>query len=212
MPNLEMFTHEEHKLVQRVFLLPGVAAPKVIVFAGVDVGNGSSSLCASAGQALAAQVGKPICVVDGNLRSPRLHDFFGGDNLRGFSECVSQSGPIRSFARQCKGSNLWVLTSGFHVAEPQALLNSGRLRQRINELSAEFDYVLIDAPALSACSDASLLGQSADGIVLVIEANATRRETALKCKEALESANIKILGAVLNNRTFPIPEAIYRRL
>jgi len=47
---------------------------------------------------------------------------------------------------------------------------------------------------------------------LVVEANLTRREVARKAKESLESANVRLLGAVLNNRTFPIPETIYRNI
>ena len=52
----------------------------------------------------------------------------------------------------------------------------------------------------------------ADGVVLVIEANSTRREAARMAKETFESANVKLLGAILNNRTFPIPESLYRKL
>jgi Mrp family chromosome partitioning ATPase len=47
---------------------------------------------------------------------------------------------------------------------------------------------------------------------LVIEANSTRRETTRKAKESLEAANVRLLGAVLNKRTFPIPEVFYRKL
>ena len=61
-------------------------------------------------------------------------------------------------------------------------------------------------------TDAALLGQTADGVVLVLEANATRWRTARKAKQALKDANVKVLGTVLNNRTFPIPEKIYRLL
>jgi succinoglycan biosynthesis transport protein ExoP len=82
----------------------------------------------------------------------------------------------------------------------------------MRELREEFDYVLIDAPPLSSCSDAVLLGQMTDGVILVVEANSTRRETARTAKETFEGANVKLLGAILNNRTFPIPEVLYRKL
>jgi Mrp family chromosome partitioning ATPase len=80
------------------------------------------------------------------------------------------------------------------------------------ELREKFDYVLIDAPPISSYVDAVLLGQIADGVILVVEANSTRRETARMVKETFEGANVKLLGAILNNRTFPIPEALYRKL
>ena len=61
-------------------------------------------------------------------------------------------------------------------------------------------------------SDALAFGQLTDGFILVVEANATRREAALQVAENLRAANVRILGAVLNQRTFPIPEALYHRL
>jgi Mrp family chromosome partitioning ATPase len=57
-----------------------------------------------------------------------------------------------------------------------------------------------------------MFGRLADGVVLVIEAHATRREAARKAKETIEASNIKLLGAVFNKRTFPIPEALYNRI
>jgi Mrp family chromosome partitioning ATPase len=80
------------------------------------------------------------------------------------------------------------------------------------EMRAMFDYVLIDAPPVNLSNEAALLGQLSDGVVLVMEANSTRREAARKAKERLEAAKSHVLAAVLNNRTFPIPEGIYRRL
>jgi Mrp family chromosome partitioning ATPase len=57
-----------------------------------------------------------------------------------------------------------------------------------------------------------LLSRWTDGVVLVVEANATRRDAARRVKEILDAAGVSLLGVVLNNRTFPVPEAIYRRL
>ena len=49
-------------------------------------------------------------------------------------------------------------------------------------------------------------------VVLVVQANSTRREAARKGKESLDSANVRLLGVVLNERTFPIPEVLYRKI
>ena len=80
------------------------------------------------------------------------------------------------------------------------------------ELRKEFDFVLIDVPALSTYADGMAIGRLADGVVLILEANCTRRESASKVAESLRSAEIRILGAVLNKRTYPIPEPLYRVL
>src|SRR5207247_10608677 len=89
---------------------------------------------------------------------------------------------------------------------------SERLRTRAVELCAVFEHVLSDAPPIHQYADPVLLGQMADGLILGVEANATRPETARKAKESLQAANVRLLGAVLNKRTFPIPEALYHKL
>jgi Mrp family chromosome partitioning ATPase len=86
------------------------------------------------------------------------------------------------------------------------------MKERIAELRSEFDYLLIDAPPLNSYADGMIFGRLADGVVLVLEANTTRREAALRVTESLRAMKIPVLGAVLNNRTFPIPEAVYKRL
>ena len=84
--------------------------------------------------------------------------------------------------------------------------------QRLTELRSEFEFVLLDTPALDVHPDAVLLGQWTDGIVLVVGCDTTRRETARNAKLSFETAQIPVLGAVLNKRKFPIPEAIYRSI
>lgn len=209
--NLEILTQEEVKLVQSIFRSLHLGGPRVVVFSAVEHGNGSSLVCARAAETLADRMGGSVCVVDANLRSPALHRHFGADNVRGFTDMVIESGSIRSFTKKLEGRNLWLLTCGFHTLDPQALLSSDRLRLRISELRTEFDHVLIDAPPVKLYTDAILLGQSADGVVLIVEANSTRRESAQKSKEDLESSGVKLLGAILNKRTFPVPEFLYRK-
>jgi capsular exopolysaccharide synthesis family protein len=155
-------------------------------------------------------VNASVCVVDANLRTPFLHKYFRRDNLSGLSDAVLQSGPVRNFAHQVNGGKLWLITCGSKTTDPHSLLTSDGLRSRLSELRAEFDYVLVDGPPVNLYADTTLLGKLADGVVLVVQANSTHREAARKAKESLDSANVRLLGVVLNKRTFPIPGALYR--
>src|SRR5439155_6710296 len=212
-PDQETLSREEAiKFIQRVFLTPGPEAPQTVVFAAVEHGNGGSWICARAGETLAAQVKESICVVDANLRAPSLHQYFGVDNLTGLTDAILHPGPVRNHVQQLQGSNLWLVPSADATSDPHSLLTSDRLRTRVLELCAEFEHVLIDAPPVNLYADPILLGQLADGVILVVEANTTRPETARKAKESLEAASVRLLGAVLNKRTFPIPEALYSKL
>jgi capsular exopolysaccharide synthesis family protein len=207
-----MIEEESFRLVQSTFLGPNANSPRVITFAGIDSGNGCSLVCVQAAEALANNVPGSVCLVDANLRTPSLPDFFGVSNHHGLTDSLRTTGAIREFAKKLRPDNLWLLSCGSLARDSSTLLNSGLMKTRIEELRKEFDYVLIDSPALNAYSDGVVLGQMSDGLVLVLEANVTRRESALKIAEGLRAAQIKIVGAVLNKRTFPIPNFWYHRL
>jgi len=210
--DVEKIAREESlKLVQSVFLLNG-AAHRVVLFAGVESGNGCSRICVEAAEALANNATGAVCVVDANFRTPSLPDSFGTSNHYGLSDALRKDGPVRHFAKGLQPRNLWLLSCGSAASTSTGLLNSERMKSRVQELRQEFDYVLFDAPPLGAYADAIALGQLADGVVLVLEAHSTKREAAVRVAESLRGANVKILGAVLNKRTFPIPEPLYQLL
>jgi Mrp family chromosome partitioning ATPase len=204
-------SEEVLRLVQRVFLLQAQEPPHVVVFAGIDHGSGCSRICLSAAETLAKNIRGSVCVVEANLRSPGLPRMLGTTNHHGLTDSLLQEGPIRSFANLVRGDNLWLLSSGALATDSANLLNSQRLKVRFAELREQFDFVLIDAPPLTRYSDAIAIGQLAEGLVLVLEANSTRREAAVEVTNTLRSAQIPVLGAVLNKRTFPIPESLYHR-
>ena len=80
---------------------------------------------------------------------------------------------------------------------------AGRIASRI--------YTVIQAPP-AGYSEAALLGQLSDGMILVLQANSTRRAAAKKVKQMLQATNVRLLGAILSERTFPIPQKLYEKL
>ena len=200
------------KLVRRLFQVSGTESPRVVVFAGTETGNGCSWLCARLGEFLASQINGSVCLLDCNFRSPSLHQEFGLPNHYGLSDALSQNEGIRQYLRPLSRPNFWLLSCGSPVANGQALLGSDRMRMLVQELRAEFDYVIVDAAPLDAGTDSIVLGGVSDGVVLVVRANSSRRDTAGKAMQEFHAANVPVRGVVLNRRTFPIPESIYKRL
>jgi receptor protein-tyrosine kinase len=196
------------RLVQRIFLSANGGAPRQVVLCGVEEENGSSSICARAGRTLASNSSRPVCLVDANMRSPRLSGLFGVDGTTPFS------GSSASLREQCVkiGGNLWLAGPNILADNSRVLLPPDQLEERLAQLREIFEYMLIDAPGTSVCGDAQLLGLVADAAILVIEANSTRRLTARKAMESLDAAGVRLLGTVLHNRSFPIPEGLYKRL
>jgi Mrp family chromosome partitioning ATPase len=203
---------EDVRLVQRVFSMGGKIARQVVLFSGIDEEAGCTSICVRASEILAARAEGPVCVVDAALRSPSLHRYFSVSNIKGLAEAVLESGPIQDFSQQLPESNLWVMASGLVSSQLNSLLFLDRLHSRMTELRAVFKHVLIHSLPFNLDPVTIPLSHLTDGVVLVVEANSTRRERARRVKKNLEAASVPVLGVVLNNRTFPIPEAIYSRL
>ncbi len=200
------------RLVQQLLLPQSQDSPQMVVFAGIEHGNGCSYVASSVAETLASNGRRSVCLVEGNFRSPALSGMFGTKNDHGLSDALSRDGQIRSFVRPVRNDRLWLLPAGPLETDSPNLLSSERLSTRCGELRKEFDLVVVDAPPLARYADAVALGRLADGIVVVIEAEATRKESALAAVENLRSSEIRILGAVLNKRVFPIPEKIYSKL
>jgi Mrp family chromosome partitioning ATPase len=203
---------EMYKLVQRVFMTPGSGRGRMVVVSAMEAGNGCSWICARMAEVLASQVSGSVCVVDANLRSPGLHREFNVPNHYGLTDAMQVNEPIRRFVTSLSRPNLWLLSCGAQVEGMETMLGSDRMRALLPELQREFDYVLIDGPPIESGDVSVVLGRSAEGIILVLRANASRRESARKAVRDLEIANVRVLGAVLNQRTFPVPESIYRKL
>jgi Mrp family chromosome partitioning ATPase len=194
-------------LVQTVFLSTTQRSSRRVVFCGVDDENGSSSICASAARALTAISDKSVCMVDADIRLQCLSSIFGISRSLSFSSAVS----TRERCVHIEG-NLWLADADLLVNDSGALLSSAELRHRFQQLEDTFDYLLVDTPAVGVSREAALIGEVVGAAILVVEANSTRRQTARKAKESLEAAGIRLLGTVLRNRSFPIPEGLYKRL
>lgn len=199
------FAKEEiSKLVQRIFWPSTERDTRIIVFCGVEDAYGSSTICLDAGRELASRVSDSVCVANTTSSNDGEHLEATGSPSRLWSDDPLQHG------NQVE-SNLWVLPAG-RVCNGNKLPAVSALREQLERMRKAFAYVLIDARPVGLYADTALLAQLADGVVLVVEANVTRRTAARTAKETLEGAGACFLGAVLNNRSFPIPEAVYRRL
>jgi protein-tyrosine kinase len=193
---------EFNNLIQRLFL-GSERGTRSVVFCGVDEKSGTSSswVCAQAAEALAARIDRLVCVV----RTP------------GFNDIDATPTSIRtrvstSFDEHEKQLAKNLFTSYLKINASRTDSSRNNTSAALRDLHNRFEYVIIDAPSISNGGEAEAFGRWSDGVVLVVEALSTRRQVALRTVEKLRSAGIKVLGTVVNNRTFPIPEGIYRRL
>lgn len=200
------FSNELMDLAQSLFLSNNSDGPHEVLFCGIDREGGSSHICLELGRLLAAFSSHSVCLVDGDVHDLRLWQ------LVNVPQTHSQNDPWCEGCIQIE-PNLWIANAeSMDPSSRGALAEAYALKKRLGELKGAFSFVLINAPGINVRNDAGVLGQIADGVILVIEANSTRKAAALKAKKTLEAMNVRLLGTILNNRTFPIPQGLYSKL
>ena len=147
-----------------------------------------------------AQGGHPTILVDADLRRPRQHELWGLRNESGLTNMMLEEGALAEPPLAETGvENLSILPSGPLPAIPADVIGSQRMRDVVGVLKARASFVLYDAPPILAATDALLLGSLLDGVVLSLRSGVTRRDDALRAREALERVHARILGTVLTN-------------
>lgn len=159
-------------------------------------GEGKTTISANLGLVLAQQRQK-VLLIDGDLHQPALSELFGISLRPGLSDWWRQQQEIGAFLCRAEGLPLWCLTGGTSLDQPLTMLQSPEIAQLINNISALFDWVIIDSPPLAPLADASAWSTIADSILLVCRQGMTPKKVLEQSIPSLEKA--KILGAVLND-------------
>jgi hypothetical protein len=186
-------------LVRRVFF-SGPQPAKQVVFSAVEPHLDVAPICDQVARALALETRSQVAL----LGSPR-------SAAEDSSSVSSEQASIKSCFNQL-AVNLWYVQRS-RVGHDEKEVGTGlHWLSCLAELRNEFEYAIIEGPVAGLSSEAALLGQVTDGIILVLGAHKTRKATAQKIKQSLEGTQSRILGTVLSERRFPIPEGIYSRL
>lgn len=146
-----------------------------------------------------ARTGHRVILVDCDLRKPRLHEFFGLDNAVGFSSVLAEGVSLADAVRPVPDEpGLAVLPSGPLPSHPSELLSSKRCSEVLAVLLAEAEFVLLDGPPVLPVTDAIVLAGLVDGVIMVVDANATTRDSANRAIELLEQVGAPLIGNVLS--------------
>ena len=171
--------------------------PKVIVVTSYSAHEGKSTTCANLAIVL-AQAGKSTLLVDGDLRSPAVHKMFELRNIQGIVDVLIQDRDLQEVCLEPL-PGLKVLTAGPPPYNPAELVGSQRYGDFLSRARREFEYVLIDAPPVGAVSDALTLAAQGDGVLLVLDAQNTRKRNVQQAMRTLEAVGANVFGTVMNN-------------
>ncbi|MDV7751308.1 CpsD/CapB family tyrosine-protein kinase [Enterococcus casseliflavus] len=170
---------------------------QTIVITSSGPGEGKSTTSANLAVVF-AKSGQRVLLVDADMRKSTVYKTFNLMNATGLSTVLSTSTSVLEAAQKTMIDNLSVLTSGPKPPNPSELLGSARMNQVIEEAKNLYDVVIFDMPPVVAVTDAQIMASKADGTLMVVRENVSRKESLTKAKELLGMVQARMLGVVYN--------------
>jgi len=162
-----------------------------------DVGKSSVSINLAL---TIAQNKEKVVLIDADLRKPTLHKILGQDGKIGLTNILIGDKKLKDVVRNLTNidPNSYFIPSGPIPPNPSELLGSNKMKELLKELKNEFDTILIDSPPVVVVTDALVLANEVDGVIMVLNFGGVTRETAKQAKQLLEKVNANMLGVILN--------------
>jgi succinoglycan biosynthesis transport protein ExoP len=170
--------------------------PRRLVVTSTSKGEGKSTTAVALAINL-AQMGKPVLIVDADLRNPALHKILGLDNTAGLSNYLTGSIEPSEVIRETEIPNLYVMTTGPLPPNPVELLSSIKLLNLLSQCEEDYAHVVLDGPPVIGIADAIVLCNQVENSVFVIESGRTRRGHAKAALKRLQQAGVHPLGVIL---------------
>jgi len=183
--------------------------PRIIALVSPGRREGTTSCTVSLGRFLAARRGR-VLMVDANAHDPALHQISGVEQAGGVREVFEGDLSLELAVKPTSVSGLFVMTSGGSMADGQ--VQPALLRDRIFNTACDYDFVLVDCPAVNVYEGSASIAALCEGVILVVEGGRTLRQSAKAAKQLLARASCNILGVFINKRRYYIPQFLYDRL
>ena len=203
---IELLPHEQprstiaeaYRAFRTSLLLSRAGGIKVIAITSTLPSEGKTSTALNLAVVL-GQLGKRVVLVDADLHKPRLHETLRISNRVGLVSILAENIAPTEAIQKTAVPGVFVVTAGPNSPNPSGLLSSDAMKKFLEFVSMNFDYVVLDTPPVSPISDALLLGNLTDGVVLTVKGGKTPREQIIRVRDKLLRANVKILGVLINN-------------
>ncbi|MES1023219.1 polysaccharide biosynthesis tyrosine autokinase [Gloeocapsa sp. BRSZ] len=169
---------------------------KVVVVTSSVPQEGKSTVSANLAASM-AQLGRRVLLVDADMLRPTQHQIWELPNQSGLSNLLVGQVEFPAVVKQVI-DNIHVLTAGSTPPNPVALLESQRMANLATMFSENYDFTIIDTPALNVDAIAPILGKMADGVLLVVRPGVVDSASATFAKEFLAQSGQHVLGQVIN--------------
>ena len=169
---------------------------KVIMITSAGGGEGKSVTAANLALTMAREYQRPTCLIDANLRSPKLQEMFGLPDGPGLVDVLTGRATLDQALTLVEPAGVTVLTAGKGSEHPAELLGTPLMRRTIDGLRAQFDRIVVDTPAALPMVDFGMMEPLADRIVLVVRSGVTPKAAIQDVMTTIDAG--RLLGVVLN--------------
>jgi len=203
---------EMFSLYQNIEYLLPETPEKTILFIGLQGGEGVSTIVREFARMAAARLDKTVLIMDAAHHNPSQHFYFDIKGGAGWKDVMGKGEPVDKACHQSGDTKLFLSPiSPEHALTPRVYDHSAATGF-LEELEKKYDFILIDSTPAVLSPDGIAISRFAHGVVLVMEAERTRRQVIENVKSKIARNGGNILGIVFNKRRYYIPEFIYRRL
>jgi receptor protein-tyrosine kinase len=190
-------TSEQYRSLRtRILYNDTGAALKLLLVTSPGRGDGKSLTAANLALAMAQEPHRRVCLVDANLRNPRVQRLLGLPEGEGLSDVLVGHAVLDDVLVTMEEQQLTVLPAGHSPVSPAELLGTTAMRRTFDTLRSRFDEVVIDAPAATPLADVGILTPLVDAVLMVVRAGVTSKPSIHHAVQALDAS--KLLGVVLN--------------
>jgi capsular exopolysaccharide synthesis family protein len=181
---------------------------RIIAVCSAVSGEGKTSLAAQLAVCIARATREPTLLIDGDLRSPDVHDVFELQQSPGLAEVLQQDESLEESIDTSFSERLHILTAGRLRTNPHRLLGSGDFESIVERLKTTYRYIIIDTPPVLPASESLVFARSADTTILCMRRDFSRLDQSKAALSRMAAAGIHISGAVLNG--IPSRQYAYR--
>jgi succinoglycan biosynthesis transport protein ExoP len=201
---------ESYRALRTSLLLSNLGSPpKVIMVTSALPQEGKSTTSTNTAIVL-AQKGVRVLLIDADLRRPSIHKILGMGPRSGLSNVLTGSATLEKAITQTSIlPNLFILPAGTPPPNPAELLASSNMRDMLTELRDQFDHIIVDTPPSLSVTDAVVLSQRADAVVLVIRSGQTTKQSLRRARDLLAQVSAKVVGVLLNAVDLSSPDYYY---
>jgi polysaccharide biosynthesis transport protein len=192
-----------------MFMNPDKPYKRILVTSAAP-SEGKTTVAVSVAVSL-AQGGQKVCIIDCDLRRPRLHRIFDRAGDVGLMNVIVGEATIDDVAKPTLVPNLYCVPCGPIPPNSADVVASEKFRKLLDDLGKRFDRIVLDSPPVVAVTDSAILSTLCDGVLLVIRAFKTTFGLSKSGLRSLRDVDAPIAGAVLNAVNLNRHEYYYQR-